>query len=200
MKVSNPVEICNLALVRIEQNSISSLDDESVQGQFCRMVYEQSKASLLSRYNWTFAIDTAKLTQTLTDTLQDYTYAYQLPADFLRLVSVYDSSDREFIQITGMKPPFVLEGSFIKSDASEIKIKYIKNIDTVARFSPQFIDCFVLELAIRLTKLFNSSTSYLQMLTMEFSQKIAEAKISDCQQTMLSQIKSYPILFSTWGF
>ncbi len=200
MKVSNPVEICNLALVRIEQNSISSLDDESVQGQFCNMVYEQSKTSLLSRYNWTFAIETAKPTQTLTSTLQDYTYAYQLPADFLRLVSVYDSSDREFIQITGMKPPFVLEGSFIKSDASEIKIKYIKNIDTVAKFSPQFIDCFVLDLAIRLTKLFNSSTSYLQMLNMEFAQKIEEAKISDCQQTMLSQIKSYPILFSTWGF
>lgn len=200
MKISNAVEICNLALVRIEQNSISSLDDKSVQGQFCKMVYEQSKSSLLSRYNWTFAITTSRLTRLDTTELIDYKYSYQLPADFLRLVGVYSGTDTELIQITGYKPPFILEGDVIKSDVDTIKIKYVRDVDTVATFSPLFVDCFVLDLAIRLTKLFNSSTTYLQMLTMEFAQKIAEAKISDCQQTMLNQIRSYPLLFSTWEF
>ena len=60
MKISSKIEICNLALARIEQSSISSYEDEdSMQAQYCRMSYEQSKSALLSQYSWSFAIDSA---------------------------------------------------------------------------------------------------------------------------------------------
>lgn len=205
MKISSAIEICNLALLRIEQASISSLNDDTIQGHYCKLVYEQSKSSLLSSYNWTFAIKDCKLTlaQIIDNDMQrvgDYVYFYQLPHDLLRVVSAWDVNDRELIQITNMKPPFIVEGKYIKSDCPDLKLKYVADMDAVNDFSPLFIDCLVLDLATRLTKLFNSSTTYLQMLTMEFKQKIEEAQIADCQQTMLSQIKSYPLLFSTWGF
>lgn len=203
MKISSKIEICNLALARIEQNSISSFEnDSSVQGQFCRMVYEQSKSALLAQYNWTFAIYPAKLNQVDTelDEFKEYSYKYTLPEGFLRLVSVYNNNEEELINITNRRKPFVLEGKYLFSDINNCKIKYIKDIDTVTDFSPLFIDCFVLDLAVRLTRIFNSSTTLQQQLLVEFSQAIEKAKISDCQQTTISQISSYPLLFSTWGF
>ena len=63
MKVSSEIEICNLALIRIEQSTIASMDDKSVQAQTCKAMYEQAKSSLLARYNWSFAIKKAKLAQ-----------------------------------------------------------------------------------------------------------------------------------------
>ncbi len=203
MKISSKVEICNLALARIEQNSISSFEkDTSVQGQFCRMVYEQSKSALLAQYNWTFAIYPAKLNQIDNgdDEFKEYSYKYFLPEGFLRLVSVYNNNQEELINITNRKKPYVLEGKYLFTDVDNCKIKYIKDIDTVTDFSPMFIDCFVLDLCVRLTRIFNSSTTLQQQLLMEFSQAIEKAKVSDCQQTTLSQISSYPIMFSTWDF
>ena len=203
MKISSKIEVCNLALSRIGQNSISSLeDDSSVQAQFCNMVYEQSKSALLAQYNWTFAISSAKLVKVdnTEDDFKEYTYKYALPEGFLRLMCLYDNNNHEIVPVPNTKPIFKLEGKYIFSDFSDCKLKFIKDMDAVAEFSPMFIDCFVLDLAIRLTKLFNNSSTYLQQLQMEYLQQIAKAKISDCQQTELSGIQSYPILFSTWAF
>lgn len=195
MKVSSKIEICNLALARIEQNSISSFEnDKSIQGQFCRMSYEQSKSSLLSQYNWTFAIKRAVLNKVVVvNPIEDYSYTYALPEGFLRLVSIYNNN-KELIKVMNTRPPYILEGQYIYSDYPNCKIKFIYDLDEVSYFSPLFIDCFILDLSIRLTKLFNSSSTYLQQLLIEFEQAIEKAKISDCQQAMMSPIMSYPLL------
>ena len=203
MKISSKIEICNLALSRIGQNSISSLKDtSSVQAQFCNMIFEQAKSALLSQYNWTFAIVADKLNQidNSEDTFKEYDYKYALPEGFLRLVCLYNDTNDIIIQTPHTKPIFVLEGGFVFSDYPNCKLKYIKDIDNISIFSPLFIDCLVLDLAIRLTKLFNDSSTYLQQLQVEYITQLEKAKQSDCKQTTLSSIQSYPILFSSWGF
>lgn len=203
MKVSSKVEICNLALARIELNSISSYeDDNSAQAQFCRMSYEQSKSSLLGQYNWTFAISRAKLKEleNENDDFNEYEHKYSLPSDFLRLVMVYNESNHPVIHFMNYKAPFVMEGRHIYTDVENAKIKYIRDVDDVSEFSPLFIDCLILDLAVRLTRLFNSSTTMLQQLLSEFTLMIEKAKITDCQQTTSQSSCVSPILASTWGF
>lgn len=202
MKISSKVEICNLALLRVSLDSISSFEDDNTpQGKTCRLIYEQSKSHLLSQYSWTFAIASKVLNRlAVAEAIQEYRYRYALPQGFLRLVGVYGSFDKKVIAIGNIKKPYVLEGQCVLTDLETCKIKYVYDIDTVSEFSPLFIDCFVLDLAIRLTKNFNNSSAYLQQLQSELAMMIAKAKISDCQQTMLDGITSYPILFSTWEF
>lgn len=201
-KISSKAQICNLALCRIEQNSISSFEnDDSVQAQFCRMIFEQSKASLLAQYNWTFAIAEAKLQEVeIENLIKEYSHWYALPAEFLRLVGLYNGFGQEIIAITDLKPPYVIEGKFLKTDVTDCCLKFVEDVDEVSRFSSLFVDCLVLDLAIRLTKLFNSSSTYLQELYQEFLMQIEKAKIADCQQTGVAGIRSNPILHSTWGF
>lgn len=202
MKISSKVEICNLALLRVGHNSISSFeDDSSLQAKTCRLTYEQSKSYLLSQYSWTFAIASKNLNKLdEPEAIREYRYRYALPEGFLRLVGVYGAFDKKIIALGDTKKPYVLEGQCLLTDIETCKIKYVYDVDTVSMFSPMFIDCFVLDLAMRLTKVFNDSSTYLQQLQAEFMTMIAKAKVSDCYQTMLDGITSYPILYSTWEF
>jgi hypothetical protein len=206
MAISSQIDVCNLALLRINQSSISSLDEDSLQGKACRQNFDQSRSSLLSQYNWTFAIDRAPLNEVPDGNGNppyiplEYSRRFTLPQGFLRLVAVYNSTNQKLIAINGVKRPYLLEGGYLLTDQSECKIKYIKDMKEIPKFSPLFIDCFVLDLAIRLSKFFNDSSAYLQQLQMEYMQELGRAKISDCQQTMLEGVVSYPMLEESWGF
>jgi len=243
MRVLNATDICNLALLRVNQNSIVTADAADVptpQAQFVRMIYEQSKVALLSQYNWTFAITADELKQVATrasempipaeipnpthqqrvardeairardDAIREernvaramtgFSHQYNLPAGFLRLVSLRTRFGTQLIAQTGTPPPFGLEGGFLLANQDGLSMKFVEDINDVPRFSPMFVDCFVLDLAIRLTKMFNDSTTYLQQLTADYTLLIEKAKISDCQQTMLNGMQSFPILQSTWAF
>lgn len=212
MVVVSEVEICNLALLKINQNAISSFEEGSVQAEACKRIYDQSRAYLLSQYNWNFAISRALLNLVSDNsgkepteldydqTLFEYTKRFSLPEKFLRLIAVYNGLNQKLIAVTGLKPPFVLEGGYILSDQKICKIKYIKDIEAVGKFPPQFLECFVLDIAIRLTKFFNDSTSYLQQLCNDYQLQFEKAKISDCQQTMIGGVESYPLLAESWRF
>lgn len=217
-KVSNALEICNLALLMIGQHTIPSLDEngdsDTLQAETCRAFYDQARMSLLSRYNWTFALSRFKYGETKYDSSEnrkkdrekylskneiEYNYKYQLPHDFLKLVSVKDGENKDLLPITGCKPPYSLEGVSLFCDTFPCRILYVHDVENVLHFSSMFIDCLVLELATRLTKIFNDSTTYKQQLEIDFARLIDEAKRLDCQQIMLDSIKSYPMLFSTLG-
>jgi hypothetical protein len=200
MQISSEIEVCNLALLRINQSSISALSDDSLQAKACEYNLDQSKSSLLSQYNWTFAINRAILNEVENDDpMFEYSRKYAFPEGFLRLVSVYNSMNQKLIAMNGVKPPYMLEGKYILTDQAVCKIKYIKDVPIV-QCSRLFIDCLVLDLAVRLTKFFNDSSAYLQQLEMEYAQSLDKAKVSDCRQTMIGSVISYPLLEESWGF
>lgn len=200
MKVSSKIEVCNLALQKIRQASIASLDDDSYQGESCSLIYEQSRASLLSQYDWSFAIKTAKLMQedNSDSVLKQYKYRYALPNDFLKLFEVYDDSHL-LVPYQNIKPPYVKEGNKILTDANPCILKYIYDLENVSEFSPLFIDCLALDIAIRLVKSFLDSTTYEQLLTAQFQQLIQEAKTNDCQQTMMPRYQYSPLAMNALG-
>jgi hypothetical protein len=217
MKISNPIEVCNLALLKINQDSISVWEEDSLQAKACRENYDLCLEILLSQYAWTFALERASLTvatdnsrfpnesdrdyETRKDkTLFEYVRRFSLPHDFLRLVTVYNSFDQEICAVTGMRPTYVLEGGFLLSSLSKCKIKYVKNTEEVAKFSPLFKKCLVLSVALSLTKFFNDSTTYLQQLEADYEMTLGKAKISDCQQTMFGGMRSYPLLRESESF
>jgi hypothetical protein len=201
-KISSEVEVCNLALLKIGQNSISELNGNSDIPliQICNLVYQQTKSELLSQYNWTFALDREILSKVeVTDqkNMFRYKYLYALPEKFLRLIDVYDGLDKRMVSISNGRPPWELQGKYIVTDSAFCKVEFVKDTDNVSRMSPLFIQCFVTAIAIKLTKMFNDSSTYLQLLMAELEQELQKAKINDCQQTMLSGVQSYPILCST---
>jgi hypothetical protein len=206
MKISSSTELCNLALLRVNQNTISSIEeDNSIQAQLCRYTYDQSRQSLLYQYPWSFATQEKSLAQIppenpLINASINYTYAYTLPDAFLRLISLYDASNRELIATTDYKPAYEIQNTRVLSDINGIKMKYTFDLETVTQMSPLFIDSMVCDLAIRITKVFNDSSTYLQQLQQDFNLTFEKAKIEDARQKQLPPIKSYPLLQESYLF
>lgn len=201
MKVSNKTDVCNLALIELEQATVSDIDrGNSLQAEDCKIVYDQSRSSLLSQYDWTFALTTAKLNEidNSKNILKEYAHQYQLPDGFLRLFKVYDG-DKLLVPRPNFKPPYVLEGGCILSDASSCVVKYVYDMEEVVRFPPLFIDCLALDIAIRLTRTFQCSSTYQQQLMMKFERLFAKAKTIDCRQTMMSHSTPSPLLSTYLG-
>ena len=59
----NQVTICNLALSKLGEQSITSLDDGSLEARFCSLHYPVVVTQILLLNNWNFATKQAQLTQ-----------------------------------------------------------------------------------------------------------------------------------------
>jgi hypothetical protein len=194
MKISSAVEVCNLALVRVNQNTISSLEeDTSIQAQLCRLVFDHSKECILSQYPWSFATKENDLARDV-NVITNYSFVYFLPEDFLRLIALYDGNYRELIALTAYKPAYEIQSGRLLTDVSPCIMKYTYNLQEIPKMSPLFIDAMVLDIAIRITKVLNDSSTYLQQLEQDFSLTFEKAKIEDARQKQLPPIKSYPLL------
>lgn len=82
--MTSVVEICNMALGHIRSTSINSLEESSIQAQYCKLYYPISRDAALSDIPWSFARKVAPL-QLLNDEVFNWAFVYQYPNDCLRI-------------------------------------------------------------------------------------------------------------------
>jgi hypothetical protein len=139
-----------MALSRISAKRITDYNDPSETDKgaiYCRLHYEQTAKALMRSHLWRFARDRVQLSQDTIDPAFQWTYAYHLPADFLRHLLIYDGSDlpqgRTYVS-------YELEGKRLLIDESDVYMKYIKWVESPAEWDSLFIEVMVLQLASKL--------------------------------------------------
>ena len=89
--MASEVDICNMALSYIRAASINSLTENSLQAQYCKLHYPQARNQMLQDYPWQFAHKIAPLAEIDHSTINNgdgifnYAYAYQYPADCIKI-------------------------------------------------------------------------------------------------------------------
>lgn len=152
------VEIVNMALTRLGEGHIVSMSDNTKPAREANTIYQATKDALLAGYNWSFSKTRAILTATLTAPVFEYTLAYDLPADCLRVLFVGDYYvGLNLADYLGMPAElFTIEGRQILTDmgtitapstSNKINIRYIKKEDDVTKFSANFTSALVAKLA-----------------------------------------------------
>lgn len=153
MSISD-TSICNMALGRIGAERINDFSDASetgIEAIQCRLHYEQTRDALLRSHQWRFARGRSTLSQnaayTADTTTFEWTYAYDLPTDFLAMRSIWEDAGRGEV---GQQYPYSPEGTQILSEETSMKIRYIKRVTDVTKFDPLFVDVLILQLAVKL--------------------------------------------------
>lgn len=125
------VEICNLALMKFGDITITSLEDASKQARACKVFYPLLRDQLTYSYPWNFAMRRADISaQIATTPAFEFDYAYALPADCLRVWELYGEAE------------FVVEyGELLTNEDTEIYIRYIRRVTETGRFSPAYVNC-----------------------------------------------------------
>lgn len=85
--------IVNIALARISVERISSLDSGSTkQARVARDLFDEARDELLRMHTWSFAtkrVELAQATGSGATPAFGFDYAYNVPSDLLRIISVH---------------------------------------------------------------------------------------------------------------
>ena len=109
------VDIANLALSNLGADRILAIDEDSENARKVDAIYIFVRDIVLSAHPWNFAVKRTTLAL-LTETPEfDFTYAFQLPSDYIRVLDTDIPTGKYKIEA----------GKKLLSNSSAIKIKYI---------------------------------------------------------------------------
>lgn len=164
-------DICNSALAKVGAERITSLSDENERARLCKEQYPKVRDALLASHPWNFAIERKALAVSPDEPVYGFTYKFQLPADCFRVLEVWSNEE-----------DWQREGDYIVTDSADISIKYIKKIESTAKYSATFAEALAAKLAADICYSLVQSTTLKQALIDEAKMAVREARSYDAQE------------------
>jgi hypothetical protein len=155
------VTICNMALSKLGEQSITTLTDGSLEARFCSLLYQPTMQELLMSNIWNFNTKLATLTQLSASPIFDWDYAYQLPADYGRMAGFNNFGTDQ------ASPDFETQGNLLLTDEASAQIAYLSLTINESLFTPLFTAAAVSRLAADLCRALSGSTSLRETLMQE---------------------------------
>jgi len=163
--VASDVEICNLAMIRLGAETITSLSQNSANARRCAAVFELARDAELRKHVWNFAREKARLAADTTPPPFGYGYQYPLPTDFLRLHPDVEAADWQ------------IEGGYILTDdGAPLDVTYIKRITDTSLFDAIFDDALAWRIATDLAEEITQSNTKKAAAQEGYRDTIREAK------------------------
>lgn len=176
--MATAVDICNLALFRTGQSqSISSLTENSVAAQVCNSVYPMLRDYALRDYPWTFATARATLSMLSITTPQNWTYAYALPADCLKVRRLTINGQRT--PPTGLQAPYEVaiynDQPVLYTDLAGAELVYTARVTDENLFDPMFASALSALIAAEIAMPLSVQPAIAQQLRMGYVQEVQKA-------------------------
>ncbi|MDL2272232.1 hypothetical protein LJC23_04280 [Desulfovibrio sp. OttesenSCG-928-I05] len=167
---ASQVDIVNMALDYLGQASITSMDERSPNAARARRMWGGARDSVLRSHIWKCAQKRVRLARLASRPLFGFSFQFQLPPDFLRLV--------------GLSPDvrFSLEGDRIMADAEELSMAYVARVEDAALFDAGLRDCIALKLAAMMAYAVTASTAHSQSLEEQYKTRLREARGTDARE------------------
>jgi hypothetical protein len=178
--MADETSICNLALAKLGVSPIMALTDDSKQAQFCSRFYAQTRDEVLQSHRWNFSMKREVLNRLATPPLFGWQYAYQLPADCLRVIQLngYEPKDRYGL--------FSVERGQLLTDDEVAEIRYIARVEDGSFYHPLFVHALATMLASRLAGPLTGSRNVPQELLQEYEAITGpRAKLADAFEDRL---------------
>jgi hypothetical protein len=177
MAVSSKVQICNLALLRLGTNPITSLTEGNTAANACNFVYDHCRESLLRRHLWNFASERVALAAADDAPAFKYTNKFPLPSDFLRVKEIYEQSTE-----------YCIEGPYLlTNDPAPLQLAYIKDIVDVTKFDSLFVEALVLMIIIKIGPRIQGDGFNPAVYAEELNRVLMDAKRVDSQDASPKQ-------------
>ena len=186
--MSSDIDIVSNALLLIGDEPISAFTEAGAGATIAANLYPQTYAKMLSEHPWSFAFKEQQLSRlsAVPDSKTNYSYAFQLPTDLIRLWAILPNSRYEII------------GSLLYSNETELLARYIYKPDE-NDLPPHFVEALQYKLAsdfaISVTEDRNKAQYYAELTKMA----TAKAKNVDSQGRPQTPVISSPFISSHYG-
>ena len=195
--MASEVQICNIALQLIKHSKqITSLTSGTKEANAAELVYDEMRDLLLDMHHWNFATRRVQLGQLSADSAPafEWDHAYQLPADFIRVMSVHEHDTGDDMVA------YKIEGDQILADADEIYLRYVGRVEDPNKMPPTFRRALSKLVAAQLATALSSSVSLSKELFAQFhDQDLPFAKSTDAIQNFADQLPESSFISARFG-
>ena len=184
--MASAVDIANSALNLLGASTISALTDDSKNARLCNQRYEPVRNRVFRSHAWNCLHKRVQLAQNSTAPVVEYSYAYALPSDCLRVLKVHNGSTDSIKSDIDYK----LEGRNIVTNEGTVYIIYIA-IDT----DPNNYDTYLQEsishqLAADLAYAVTNNATLADKYMVRADERLREARFIDATENSLGTIES----------
>lgn len=178
MAALTPEDVANMALALLDEQPITSLDEDVKSARLLNLHYDVTREAELTKHAWVFAILTADLTATDlgSGTLQ---YQYGLPDDCLRPLPLTYDGDPTGIPISWRQE----SGLFYSDQAGPLTLRYIANLTDPNDWDALFTDVVTAALAVKIALPITHKSGMVELARNAYSQAVADAMRVNAIQT-----------------
>ena len=155
------VEIVNIALARLGESPIQSLDEGTVPANMAKVFYDPARRA------------TPRSLAKLAESPVDFRFAFALPADCLRAIRLRREGASDFSDPSG--PRFVLHGGELLTDMESALLEYVSDVEDPARFDDKFVEAFSFKLASELAMPVKGSSELMANYMNVYTTKVSQA-------------------------
>jgi hypothetical protein len=180
--MASDTEIVNAALRKIGGRRITSIDDTVSSAGVARDVLDGEREDLLRRHPWNFAVTRVQLALLVAEPVFEYDYAFALPSDFLRVISVHDSDagggNLEY-KIEGIQQDDDTYINGIITNTNICYLRYVRNVTDPNLMTSTFRQVLTLRLAMIFATGIANSNSLNQLLKEDMKEAMRQAASID---------------------
>ncbi len=184
--MASVVNMCNSALNLLGASTIAALTDDTKNARLCNQRYEPVRNRVFRSHAWNCLHKRIQLAQNSTAPVVEYTYAYALPSDCLRVLKIHNGTTDSIATALDYK----LEGRNIVTDEGTVYVIYIaldtdpNNYDTYLRES--ISHQLAADLCYAIT---NNATLANQYMT-RADERLREARFIDATENALDTVEA----------
>ena len=184
--MASVVNICNSALNLLGASTIAALTDDTKNARLCNQRYEPVRNRVFRSHAWNCLHKRVQLAQNSTAPVVEYSHAYALPSDCLRVLKVHNGTTDSIKSALDYK----LEGRNIVTDEGTVFIIYIA-LDT----DPNNYDTYLQEsishqLAADLAYAVTNNATLADKYMTRADERLREARFIDATENSLGTIES----------
>ena len=184
--MASTVDICNSALNLLGASTISALTDDSKNARLCNQRYEPIRNRVFRSHAWNCLHKRVQLAQNSTAPVVEYSYAYALPSDCLRILKVHNGTTDSFASSIDYK----LEGRNIVTDEGTIYAIYIALITDPNEYDVYLQESISHQLAADICYAVTNNATLAKNYMERADERLREARFIDATENALGTIES----------
>lgn len=179
--MTNDTDLANHALALISEEPITAITDQaSTNARTCRTFVTEARLETLRMGRWNCATKRATLTTLSTPPIGDYTFRYQLPKDYVRLMEVNGEAVKTSDEY------FEIEGKQLLTDSAPVWIRYIADIG-IGACDPLLQAAIAVRLAQKIALPLSARLEQADALEGLFQRRLKEALSIDAKETQSAE-------------
>ena len=184
--MASNVDIANNALSILGGSTISSLTEDSKNARVCSQRFENVRNRIFRAHPWNCLIKRVQLAQNTTAPVIEFTYAYALPADFLRVLKIHNGTTDS----VASDMPYKIESTNLITDEATVYLIYVCKDTDSTNYDAYLYEVLAYQLAADIAYGITNNATLAKNLLADADEKLREARFVDSTENSTDTVEA----------